>query len=341
MPAAAADAAIGMMDGAYFTSRKEILDFFNSLLSLNLTKIEQTASGAVACQLTEYIFPGSIPLHRVNWEAKSAYEFVTNYKLLQAAFNKHNVQRYVDVDKLIRAKYQDNLEFCQWLKAFYDQAAPPIREDYDPVAVRSKGKGGKNASERFQKNASQYGSKPVVTTSRTRTSSAAVRKSPTNAGSARAKPQKENPSVPSRKQSGSSSNGAVPASEAVAANINLTKKNAELTKKKAELESTVEMVEKERDFYFEKLQHVEFMIQVFEEQRKKNGVVDVDTSGLLQRIFKVLYATSDDNITVDENANVIGGYVAAELSNDDKGGDLSASSEQLLSEEEETLAIDR
>jgi RP/EB family microtubule-associated protein len=85
----------GMMDAAYFIGRRELLDFFNTLLELNLTKIEETATGAVACQMTEMIFPGSIPMARVNWEARSDYEFVQNYKLLQNAFNKHNVQRYV------------------------------------------------------------------------------------------------------------------------------------------------------------------------------------------------------------------------------------------------------
>ena len=101
------------MDAAYFTGRRELLDFFNELLQLNLTKIEQTASGAVACQLCDYIFPGSVPMNRVNWEAKSDYEYIQNYKLLQVAFTKNRVQRHIDVDKLIRAKYQDNLEFCQ------------------------------------------------------------------------------------------------------------------------------------------------------------------------------------------------------------------------------------
>ena len=47
-----------MMDTAYFVGRGELIDFFNGLLDLQLTKIEQTASGAIACQLTEYIFPG-------------------------------------------------------------------------------------------------------------------------------------------------------------------------------------------------------------------------------------------------------------------------------------------
>ena len=63
------------MDGAYFTSKNEILSFLNQLLDLNLTKIEQTASGCVACQLIEYIFPKSIPMSKVNWGAKSSHEY--------------------------------------------------------------------------------------------------------------------------------------------------------------------------------------------------------------------------------------------------------------------------
>jgi microtubule-associated protein, RP/EB family len=53
-----------MMDAAYFLGRRELLDFFNELLVLQLQKIEQTASGAIACQLTEYIFPNSIPMSK-------------------------------------------------------------------------------------------------------------------------------------------------------------------------------------------------------------------------------------------------------------------------------------
>jgi microtubule-associated protein, RP/EB family len=52
------------MDAAYFIGRRELLDFFNDLLQLNLSKIEQTATGAIACQLTELIFPGSIPMSK-------------------------------------------------------------------------------------------------------------------------------------------------------------------------------------------------------------------------------------------------------------------------------------
>lgn len=39
-------------------------------------------------------------MQRVNWAAKSDYEFVQNYKLLQVAFTKNRVQRHIDVDKV-------------------------------------------------------------------------------------------------------------------------------------------------------------------------------------------------------------------------------------------------
>jgi hypothetical protein len=64
---------------------------------LNLTKIEQLGSGAVYCQVVDVVHPGSISMAKVNWKAKNDYEFISNYRLLQDAFNKVGIKRYLEV----------------------------------------------------------------------------------------------------------------------------------------------------------------------------------------------------------------------------------------------------
>lgn len=41
--------AIGMMEGAFFVSRTEIVEWVNGLLGLHMNKVEQFATGAVHC----------------------------------------------------------------------------------------------------------------------------------------------------------------------------------------------------------------------------------------------------------------------------------------------------
>jgi RP/EB family microtubule-associated protein len=87
---------------------------------MNLAKVEQAASGALYCQIVDACHPGTVSMNKVKWDAKHEHEFVANYKVLQQAFAKNGVQRHIDVPKLIRGKYQDNLEFLQWMKHFFD-----------------------------------------------------------------------------------------------------------------------------------------------------------------------------------------------------------------------------
>jgi len=290
------DNAIGMMDNAYFVGRQQLLSFFNDLLDLQLTKIEQTATGAVACQIAEYIFPGSIPLSRVNWEARSDYEFVANYKLLQASFAKNNVQRFVDVPKLIRAKYQDNLEFCQWLKAFYDQSGAH-REGYDAIAVRAKGKGGKKYNDSMNKVSIKSGSsKPKRSTYPVKSRSSTRQQRPT--GETKTPLQaSENQSRPVH--SNKLSKGATSTKASV--DTQLVNKNAELESRVSELETIVCDIEKERDFYFGKLRSIELFLQIKQDQNWE-GCERVD---VVDNLFKVLYATVDDNVLVDDDGEIL------------------------------------
>ena len=60
-------------------------------------------------------------------------ERVLNSNLLDT-FTKHQIDRPVNVEQLIKCKMQDNLEFLQWSKRYWDQYFPG--GDYDAVARR-------------------------------------------------------------------------------------------------------------------------------------------------------------------------------------------------------------
>jgi RP/EB family microtubule-associated protein len=84
-------------------------------------------SGSIYCQILDVIYPGKVALNKVNWKAKNDYEFVNNFRILQNSFDKLGIKRHVEVhklktqvEKLSKAKYQDNLEFIQWMKRYYD-----------------------------------------------------------------------------------------------------------------------------------------------------------------------------------------------------------------------------
>merc|ERR1711994_555190 len=80
------------------------------------------------------LFPGCIQLKKVKFVTKLEHEYIQNFKVLQASFKKMNVDKIVPVDKLIKARFQDNFEFVQWFKKFFD--ANYSGNDYDPAAAR-------------------------------------------------------------------------------------------------------------------------------------------------------------------------------------------------------------
>lgn len=158
------------MDGAFFVGRKEIVDWINNTLVININRIEDTASGCIACQLLDIMHPGVLSMSKVNWAANKDFEYVGmcpcywwntylisrfkmmnglivfhvwppgNYKLLQTAFTKLSIDKYVDVDRLITGRYMDNLEFMQWFKRFFEMSVTD-KGNYDCIAQRNKGRG--------------------------------------------------------------------------------------------------------------------------------------------------------------------------------------------------------
>merc|ERR1719402_96510 len=90
------------------------------------------------------LFPGSIPMKKVKFDTKLEHEYINNFKILQAAFKKMNVDKIVPVDKLVKGRFQDNFEFLQWFKKFFD--ANYGGQEYDAREMRggtNLGSGGK------------------------------------------------------------------------------------------------------------------------------------------------------------------------------------------------------
>lgn len=114
-------------------SRSELLSWVNQLLDTDFKRVEQLGTGAAYCQIFDSIYR-DVPMARVKFQASYEYEFTSNYKVLQAAFVKHGVTKLVPVEKLLKCKLQDNLEFLQWFKRYWNEN----KDDsfYDPNTRR-------------------------------------------------------------------------------------------------------------------------------------------------------------------------------------------------------------
>ncbi|KAJ7944469.1 Microtubule-associated protein RP/EB [Quillaja saponaria] len=221
---------IGMMDSAYFVGRSEILAWINSALQLNLSKVEEACSGAVHCQLMDAVHPGMVPMHKVNFDAKTEYEMIQNYKVLQDVFNKLKITKHIEVNKLVKGRALDNLEFMQWMKRFCDSVNKDLLHNYNPLERREVCKGGKEVTKK-------------VAPSQTST------KGPTAAS-------RSHSSHNSRKNDVSSAN-----TNEAAKSLRPSSGGPVYDEQITELKLSVDSLEKERDFYFAKLRDIEILCQ--------------------------------------------------------------------------------
>ncbi|XP_044476550.1 microtubule-associated protein RP/EB family member 1B-like [Mangifera indica] len=227
---------IGMMDSAYFVGRNELLTWINNRLQLNLSRIEEVASGAVQCQVMDMTYPGVVPMHKVNFDAKTEYDFIQNYKVLQDVFNKLKIEKHIEVNKLVKGRPLDNLEFLQWLKRYCESINGGImNENYNPIERRSKG-----GKERTSKSGSLKISKSLQTNNMHNT----------GAGDTAAHSKASGP------RQGKT--------HAAAGGTNSLEEVQGLSKRITDLKLSVDLLEKERDFYFAKLRDIEILCQTTE-----------------------------------------------------------------------------
>jgi len=277
-------------------SRHDILTWVNDSLQAQFGKIEELCTGAAQCQLMDMLFPGSLPLKRVKFATNLEHEYIQNFKLLQAAFKKLNVDKVAPVDRLVKGRFQDNFEFIQWFKKFFDVNYDG--SEYDAYEMRgciSMGSGGSKAPvgggfAAIQR-AGQRGvgrgavetpgrGAPVQNGART----GAVRNGGrmSASGPTRTSISRGNPRSSSANQSG----GRISAE--MAAQLE------DLTAEMLEMRLSIEGMEKERDFYFGKLRDIEVVVQEYS---------DTDDT-FATKILDVLYAT-EDGFAVPDDDDVI------------------------------------
>ncbi|XP_056276336.1 microtubule-associated protein RP/EB family member 2 isoform X2 [Pseudoliparis swirei] len=248
-------------------SRHDITAWVNDILCLNYTKVEQLSSGAAYCQFMDLLFPGCISLKKVKFQAKLEHEYIHNFKLLQASFKRMNVDKIIPVEKLVKGRFQDNLDFIQWFKKFFD--ANYDGKEYDPMAARqgqdaipppdpgeqifNLPKKSHHAASSPTAGASRSSSTtPKIATPTSRPSSA--KKIPPMAALTPAKGEKE-----------------------------LEEQVTHLTEQMNTLKSALEGVEKERDYYFSKLREVEVLCQ---DQGEESAL-------FVDQLMEVLYASDE------------------------------------------------
>jgi len=256
-------------------SRHEMLAWVNENLQSQFGKIEELGTGAAYCQFMDMLFPGSVPMKRVKYNSKLEHEYISNFKILQAAFKKMKIDQVVEVGKLTKQKFQDNFEFLQWFKKFFD--ANYSGDEYDAFEARGGAQMGN-------------GSAPAPAGSRStgRTMNRPLK--PQNVSAFKSSPGRNgvahNPTGP--KNSTRSTKKAVDNYNTTSAQID------DLTLKVEEMRLTVDGLERERDFYFGKLQDIEVIVGKFAEDDCENDMA--------QKVLDILYSTEDGfDIPDDEN----------------------------------------
>merc|ERR1719510_1723755 len=218
------------------------------------------------------LFPGSLQVKRVKFKTKLEHEYISNFKLLQGAFKKMTVDKIVLVDKLVKGRFQDNFEFLQWFKRFFD--ANYQGQDYDPMAARGgadvvTGAGGRVPARSRMPMSSGMAS-----------SNGHSRMSAPRPAAGRSAPAPRAPASSYNR----STNGGASSAQIEELNATLVEKNL-----------AIEGLEKERDFYFGKLRDIEVLAQEFE---TADGAAEFS-----QKVLGVLYQTEDGFAVPDEDAD--------------------------------------
>ncbi|KAJ1362947.1 Microtubule-associated protein RP/EB member 2 [Parelaphostrongylus tenuis] len=214
-------------------SRHELLAWVNSTIKANFSKIEEMSTGAAYCQLTHLLFRDAISLRKVKWNSRNEMDHISNWKILGTAWRTLGVDKPVQVERLTKAKFQDNFEFLQWFYKFFNANYIDDGEEYDAVAAR----GGEPLP------AGAKGPAPPARIAPARSSNSSGQQPARTSAPSAAK--KASPNPPSSNRSKAIDSPTLKS---------LEEDNAELLRRNEEMMSICETLENERNFYLKSLE---------------------------------------------------------------------------------------
>jgi RP/EB family microtubule-associated protein len=246
-------------------------------------------------------------MSKVDFTVKQEFEYMKNWKVLQEGFQKAGVKKMIPVEKLIKAKYQDNLEFLQWMYQYAHQVynGDCDNPQYSALERRSKSKGGKEYGSKFARRHYNSNFKTIKDNNAPKESN--------NLSSIRQINNNHNINVNNQNHSSSKLEPFVPQSKYVETghsnirndvedfkreldelrqeNTKLQTHNSVLENKMESLGDVAKDIEKERDFYFNKVLKIESILKDCSDQ----------SIPLIKTIFDILYQV-DEEIN-NENKN--------------------------------------
>ena len=274
-------------------SRQELVSWVNYTLNLTISKVEQCGTGAVYCQLFDSIHL-DVPMGKVKFDVNTEYQYLNNFKILQSCFTRHRIDRSVPVERLVKCRFQDNLEFLQWFKRYWDtnydghEYDATARRRGQQVTVPGNNVGGSrpasSASHPTPGSGASRTSSRTISSSAHRTSSATSRPQPPTTATSRA-PANSRRSVSAatpgyaaptaggpaaRKMATAAGNGVAglrtssaaggPASKATMAALQEAREHAAaLEQENEDMARDFELVRTESAFYFDKLRDIEVL----------------------------------------------------------------------------------